>query len=59
MLQIACAEMGFDCGAVFKGKNQQELEVELHKHAIAVHGLEEADFTPELMRKLKGFIRRS
>jgi len=59
MLHIECREMGFDCGAVLTGKTEQELQKEMHQHGIEVHGLEESDFTPELVRRVKASIHRS
>ena len=59
MLQIDCRDMGFDCGTVLVAKTEQELEEKMHQHGIEDHGLEESDFSPALMRRIKASIRRS
>ena len=50
--------MGFDCGAVFYAKTEDELDKEIAQHSSEVHGVEPSDFTPELARKVKAAIRR-
>ena len=59
MLRFECKDAGFDCKAVFSAKTEEELNDQIGKHAIDVHGLEADDFTPELMRKVKASIHRS
>jgi predicted small metal-binding protein len=58
VLQLACKDMGFDCGVVLVAKTESELEQQIRVHAHDFHGVEPSDFTPELLRKVKAEIRR-
>jgi predicted small metal-binding protein len=59
MLQAACSDAGFSCNAVFVAQTEEEIQNQIEEHAMAVHGLEKDDFTPDLLRKIKSMIRRS
>jgi len=59
MLEAACSDAGFSCKAVFVAQTEEEIQKQIEQHAVAVHGLEKDDFTPDLQRKIKSMIRRS
>jgi len=57
MYEMACADAGFSCKVRFSAKSQEVLQKQVEEHAIAVHGLEHDDFTPDLLRKLRSITR--
>jgi predicted small metal-binding protein len=59
MLECKCRDLGFDCGAVFVGENDEEVQKQAHQHGIAEHSLEESDFSPALVRKIKSSTHSS
>jgi len=58
MLQLSCADAGFNCDKTFLAKTESELNEQMRIHAGEVHGVEPSDFSQQMTRELKDKIRR-
>lgn len=56
MQTFACADMGFECDYKATAETKEELMQEIATHGMEVHGLTEADMTPEMMARLDSVI---
>lgn len=54
---LSCREMGVECDFVARGKTVEEVLEKGKEHGRKVHGLTDADFTPEKMAKARSLIR--
>jgi predicted small metal-binding protein len=59
MKEIRCAEVGFfpDCAGVMQGETEEEVMAAATKHGKEVHGMTDADFTPEAVEQVRSHIR--
>jgi predicted small metal-binding protein len=59
MKEIRCAEVGFfpDCDGVMRGETDDEVMAEATRHGKEVHGMTDADFTPEAVEQVRSQIR--
>lgn len=58
MKEIRCAEIGFfpDCEGVVRGESEDEVMAAVAEHGSSVHGMTEADFTPETVETIRSHI---
>ncbi|GEO05151.1 hypothetical protein AAE02nite_28150 [Adhaeribacter aerolatus] len=54
MKVLKCREVGFDCNAVIRAENENEILQQAAQHARNVHGVE---VTPEMAQQVKTLIR--
>ena len=55
LLQFRCADIGIQCNASLRAREEEELMRQISKHAADVHGMLDVD--DETMRKIKGAVR--
>lgn len=56
MKTLSCKDVGVECNFVAKGKTEEEVLNKLSEHGKKVHGMKDADFSQEKVKKLKGLI---
>ncbi len=59
MFTLACKDMGQDCPFVAEGATKEEVMQKLGAHAKEVHGLTDADMTPEMMQKAEAMTKEA
>ncbi|MGZ3693568.1 MAG: DUF1059 domain-containing protein [Bdellovibrionota bacterium] len=57
MKTLSCREAGKDCDYVARGNTESEVIQNAMNHAKTVHGMQDADFTPEMRRQMVSLIR--
>ena len=55
LLQFRCADIGIQCNASLRAREEEELMRQIAKHAADVHGMSEVD--DETMGRIKGAIK--
>jgi predicted small metal-binding protein len=58
-LKFKCADVGFDCGWVAKGKTEDEILAQCATHATQDHKMKPEEITEELRTKIKANIHKS
>ena len=58
-LKFKCADVGFDCGWVTKGKNEDEILAKCATHAIQDHKLKPEEINDELRNKIRANIHKT
>jgi predicted small metal-binding protein len=41
--ELRCADVGFECDAVVRGEDEQDVMTQAAEHAQSVHGMSESD----------------
>lgn len=54
MKELICADVGFECSAVIKGQDEQDVMTQAAEHARDAHGLTEID--EETGQKIRSLI---
>ena len=57
MKQLACRDLGMDCDFIATAETEDEIMKQGAEHGKKVHGYTDADFTPEMVEKVKGAIK--
>jgi predicted small metal-binding protein len=57
MKKLTCRDVGVDCDFVATGATEEEVMQKAGEHGKKVHGFTDADFTPEMMAKIKAVIK--
>ena len=57
MKKLACRDLGLDCNYVVTGATEDEVMQKAGEHGKKAHGYTDADFTPEMMAKVKAAIK--
>ena len=57
MKALSCKDAGVDCDYVARGQTDEEVLSKAAEHGKKVHGLKDADFTPDKIQKFRSFIR--
>ena len=57
MKKLACRDLGLDCNYVVTGATEDEVMQKAGEHGKKVHGYKDADFTPEMMAKVRAAIK--
>lgn len=57
MKKLACRDVGIDCDFVITGETEEEVMQKGGEHGKKAHGYTDADFTPEMMAKVKAAIK--
>lgn len=56
MKTLSCKDAGVACNFVAQGKTDEEVLSKISEHGKKVHGMKDADLTPEKVKKFKGLI---
>ena len=56
MKTLSCKDAGVACDFVAKGETNEEVLSKVAEHGKKVHGMKDADFTPEKVQKFRGLI---
>lgn len=56
MKTVSCKDAGVACNFVAQGKTDEEVLSKMTEHGKKVHGMKDADFTPEKVKKFKALI---
>lgn len=54
---VSCRDLGMDCDFVARGETNEEVMTQIREHGRRVHGMKDADFTPELTSRIRDNIR--
>lgn len=54
---LKCQDLGMDCNFVVRGETVEDVMQKGAEHAKAAHGYTDADFTPEMIEKVKAAIK--
>ena len=59
MKEIRCSEVGFfpDCDGVMQEETEEEVMAVAAQHGREIHGMTDADFTPENVEIIRSHIR--
>ena len=59
MKEVRCAEVGLypDCGGVMRGETEDEAMAEAARHGREEHGMSDADFTDDVVQRVRAAIR--
>ena len=57
MKQLRCADAGFECDAVIRGEDDQDVMAKAGEHAREVHGMDEID--EKTGEQLRGLIHEA
>ena len=58
MKSVSCKDVGvMDCDHVITGETEDEVMQKAGEHGKAVHGMTDADMTPEMMAKVRAAIK--
>lgn len=58
-LKFKCADVGFDCGFVAKGKTEDEILAQCATHATQDHKMRPEEITDELKTKIRANIHKT
>lgn len=57
MAELACRDLGMDCGAMIRGRTAEDVKRKAMAHALTIHGKELASrFSPEPMAQMELLI---
>lgn len=59
MKQLTCRDLGIDCDFVATAETEEEVMKQGAEHGKAAHGYTDADFTPEMMGKVKAAVKEA
>jgi predicted small metal-binding protein len=57
MKKLACRDVGVNCNFVATGETEEEVMQKAGEHGKKVHGYTDADFTPEMIDKIRAAIK--
>lgn len=56
MKALSCKDAGINCNFVAHGKTNDEVLKQAADHGKKVHGMKDADFTPDKLKKFRSLI---
>ena len=56
MKYLSCREAGKDCDYIAKADTVDEVMKKAAEHGKKVHGMKDAEFTPEMMKKFRALV---
>lgn len=56
MKSLSCKDAGVNCNFVAQGNTEEEILNKIAEHGKKVHGMKEADFSPEKVKQFRKLI---